>query len=852
MAFVVLSRLSPEKAEVSRVSDAAATFRLLLIEDDPTQAHFVTELLASGYSGLFEVTTKTSLATALPIIRSGEVDVVLLDLNLPDSEGLATCARVHLENADLPIVILTVLSDEVTALKALGHGAQDYLIKGQVDGTLIRRSVQYAIERKAAEREREHLLVSERHARASAEASEARSRFLAEASTILSSSLELEETLRSVARLSTRALADWCLVRLVNSQGKLVPVEAAHRLVSKEPALRQLLGLEGAAQVLLEAVRTGRSALFPHAEQAASWNDPAAAQNVQLLKAVGTRSIMVVPIAGRGRSTAVLTFGRSETLKRFDEADLALAEELARRGGVAIDNARLFREAREAENYYRLLFDENPQPLWLFDEVSYAVLAANDAALEHYGFTRNELIGSDVRKLFADTESSRRFEGSLRAADGERYMVRSRHRKRDGSVIEVEVTSNHIEIDNRSARLDLITDISDRVRQEEALQRSEEQLRQSQKMEAVGRLAGGIAHDFNNLLTAISGHAQLLYDELPEHLRLEVREIATAAGRAAALTHQLLAFSRRQVLQPVILDLNDAVQETESLLRRVIGEDIQVTLELDPELGRVKADPAQMQQVLMNLVLNARDSMPNGGTLRISTRNVTNAGASSIEESEMPEGNYALVTLADSGDGMSAETLSHIFEPFFTTKEAGKGTGLGLATVYGILRQSEGFIFAESEQAVGTTFRVLLPVCEGQPDAARKQPGNTTAGAGGETILVVEDEESVRALVRKVLEKRGYIVLTAKDGMDALEIIAQRTAPIDLMLTDVVMPGIAGQDLAQQVSALRPEIRVVFMSGYADDAIAGHGLLNNYAHFLEKPFTPKSLENIVRSVLDGV
>jgi signal transduction histidine kinase/CheY-like chemotaxis protein len=457
----------------------------------------------------------------------------------------------------------------------------------------------------------------------------------------------------------------------------------------------------------------------------------------------------------------------------------------------------------------------------------------------------------DVRSLLVDDEGLRRFEGAMAATGGARHMLQSRHRRRDGSIMHVEITSNGVEVAGRAARLALINDVTDRVLQEEALQRSEEKLRESQKMEAVGRLAGGIAHDFNNLLTAITGHAQLLLDEVDASLEPQIHEIANAANRAASLTHQLLAFSRKQVLQPVILDLNDAVRETESLLRRVIGEHIQLSLSLDSALRRVKADPAQMQQVLMNVVLNARDAMPNGGTLNIRTCNTTTSELPSNRPAEIPEGRFSMVVITDNGEGMDAHTLAHVFEPFFTTKAAGKGTGLGLATVYGILRQSDGYIFAESQPGGGTTFRVLLPVSDESPGLERQR--STTAEprrSGGETILVVEDEESVRALVQKVLEKRGYNVLSAPNGAAALEIVGEGE-PIDLLLTDIVMPGIPGQDLARRVAELRPGILVLFMSGYAEDAIAGRGMLGPDANFLEKPFTPSGLATIVRSVLDG-
>jgi PAS domain S-box-containing protein len=378
----------------------------------------------------------------------------------------------------------------------------------------------------------------------------------------------------------------------------------------------------------------------------------------------------------------------------------------------------------------------------------------------------------------------------------------------------------------------------------------EAQLRQSQKMEAVGQLAGGIAHDFNNLLTAILGYASLLATQTGQGSPLSesIGEIRKAGERAASLTQQLLAFSRKQVLLPEVLDLNGIVTEMNKMLRRLIGEDVELITTCAPSLGRVKADRGQIEQVLMNLVVNARDAMPKGGKLTLETANVALDENYVRNHPAVQPGPYVLLAVSDTGAGMDADTLSHMFEPFFTTKEKGKGTGLGLSTVYGIVKQSGGHIWVYSEPGHGTTFKVYLPRVEEAVPAAPPRSSDSLPTLGTETILLVEDEEAVRRLVRIVLEGKGYTVLEASGWQEALEIAGQQKT-IHLVITDVVMPGVGGPELVSRLEAARPGIRVLYMSGYTDGAIVNHGLLGSATAFLQKPFTPDVLLRKVREVL---
>ncbi len=382
--------------------------------------------------------------------------------------------------------------------------------------------------------------------------------------------------------------------------------------------------------------------------------------------------------------------------------------------------------------------------------------------------------------------------------------------------------------------------------------RLEEQLLHAQKMDAVGRLAGGVAHDFNNLLTAITGYSELLMHALREQdpLRKDVEEIRRAGERAASLTRQLLAFSRKQVLQPKVLDLNTVVRDMEKMLRRVIGENIELATSLDPRLGRVKADPGQIEQVVLNLAVNARDAMPRGGKLIIETGNVVLNELYGNRHVGVDLGSYAMVAVTDTGCGMDAETQSHLFEPFFTTKELGRGTGLGLSTVYGIVTQSGGKIWVYSEPGHGTTFKIYLPrVQERSGEPIAENP--VKVANGSETILLVEDEDEVRGLIRKIVHKHGYTVIEARAGDEALQAAQSHPGPIHLLLTDIVMPRIGGPELARMLHQVRPGTKVLFMSGYPDGAVQNQRLLEPGAAFIQKPFSPSVLAVKIREVLDA-
>jgi PAS domain S-box-containing protein len=518
--------------------------------------------------------------------------------------------------------------------------------------------------------------------------------------------------------------------------------------------------------------------------------------------------------------------------------------------GIDITERKRAEEAlRESEQHFRRFIENVPVGVYRTTPDG-RVLMANSALLRMLGYKSWEELAS--RNLEGDSFEAGYPRSAFREQierEGEVGGLEAAWKRRDGSVVFVRESARTFRADaGRVLYYDgIVEDVTER-------RRLEEELRQAQKMEAVGRLAGGVAHDFNNLLTIILGYSDLVLEKLSagDGMRPPVEEIKKAAERAASLTRQLLAFSRKQMLQPHIVDLNSLLANVDEMLRRMIGEDIELVTHLPDGLGRVKADPGQIEQVIMNLAVNARDAMPQGGRLTLEAANVDLDSSRATSHEGVLPGHYVMIAMSDTGIGMDAETQAHIFEPFFTTKGQGKGTGLGLATTYGIVKQSEGHIWVYSEPGKGTTFRVYLPRVDQAVEviAPTNVPGDELS-RGCETILLVEDEEAVCSLVRGVLESRGYNVLKTKGANDALEIGERYKKQIHLLLTDVVMPQMSGRELAEHLAPLHPETKVLYMSGYTDHAVVHHGLLDPGTIFLQKPFTPDALARKVREVLDG-
>jgi PAS domain S-box-containing protein len=476
-------------------------------------------------------------------------------------------------------------------------------------------------------------------------------------------------------------------------------------------------------------------------------------------------------------------------------------------------------------------------------------LDVNPALIAMLGyFSAEEVLALDPKRaVFVDPEEQARLMNQFHR--GTRLdNMEVRWKRKDGNAITVRLSGRAVTIPEQTERvLEIIAeDVTDR-------RVLEDQFRQAQKMEAVGRLAGGVAHDFNNLLMVISGYTEVLLEKTAREnpLYSKIAAIQQAADRATTLTRQLLAFSRKQFLELKVVDVNAIVKDLERLLRPLIGENIELNAQLANDLSRTRADAGQIEQVIMNLVVNSKDAMPDGGKLTIRTANVSLDDDHRREYSYIQPGPYVMFSITDTGHGMDKDTQSRIFEPFFTTKEKGKGTGLGLSTAYGIIKQSGGYIFARSEVGRGTTFSIYLPQVDDAAEPLGMERAAQSAAGGTETVLLVEDEESVRQLVRETLEAKGYKVLEAEHGEAALEMAAHHDGAIDMLITDVVMPGMSGRELAKQLCASDPEIKVLFLSGYTEDTIVHQGVLEPGTAFLQKPFTLQILSRKVREILRG-
>ena len=503
----------------------------------------------------------------------------------------------------------------------------------------------------------------------------------------------------------------------------------------------------------------------------------------------------------------------------------------------------------------RLVLDTNPGLVFVKDSKGCFTLA-NKAVADLYGVGVDDLIGKteeDFNPHVAEVMLARAVEHQVLATNQPAFIAAEGVTDPTSGVkrwFEVRRVPMHVPDSNDRHVLGIAAEITDRKSAEDALRVSEDQLRQSQKMEAVGQLAGGVAHDFNNLLTAILGYTALLLEGAREHPELvsDLEQIKKAGERAGALTRQLLTFSRKQVVQPKVLKLNEVVSELEKMLRRVIGEDVQLETHLGLDLHHIKADPNQIEQILMNLAVNARDAMPRGGTLAIETRNSAMPG--DPRQPSAPGWPAVTLSVRDTGCGIPPEIRDRIFDPFFTTKGPGKGTGLGLSTVYGIVTQNGGVIDVESERNRGTRFAIRFPAVDVPMDRFDRPAQAGLPHSGTETVLLVEDEPGVRQLVRRVLARRGYKVLEARDVADAAEISVNFAGTIHLLLSDIVMPGLSGPDLAQRIVSQRPGIRVLYMSGFSSRLKTEHGSLSGGVTILHKPFTPESLVRAVRECLD--
>ncbi len=554
-----------------------------------------------------------------------------------------------------------------------------------------------------------------------------------------------------------------------------------------------------------------------------------------------------VPLKAGNNTFGVLVVQSYTGNVRFGEKEKEILTFVSQQLASAIEHKRNEEALRRSETRYRSLVQSAVYGIYR-SSLEGRFFDVNPALITMLGYdSAEELIALDPKSdVFLDPGEQARVMGEFRR--GARLdNVEVRWKRKDGSAITARLSGRAV--NNPGEKAEVLEIIAEDITERRVL---ENQFRQAQKMEAVGRLAGGVAHDFNNLLMVISGYAEVLLEQTRKGNALypKIEAIHQAADRATTLTRQLLAFSRKQLLELKVVDLNIIVQDMKRLLHPLIGENIELNTQLAPDLGRTRADAGQIEQVIMNLVVNSKDAMPNGGKITIQTANARlNNDDRRREYTYIQPGQYVVLSVTDTGEGMDRETQSRIFEPFFTTKEKGKGTGLGLSTVYGIVKQSGGYVLVESEPRLGTTFRIYLPRVEDALEPAGMVGTSRSQAGGSETVLLVEDEESVRQLVRETLESRGYKILEAENGEAALQIVSGYSDKIDMLITDVVMPGMGGRELSARLCASCPEIKVLYLSGYTEDAIVHEGVVDPDTAFLQKPFTLQALSRKVREVL---
>jgi PAS domain S-box-containing protein len=1038
--------------------------RVLLIEDNPGDVRLIRELLAEAGPALFEVTSVARLSAGLELLAERGADVLLLDLALPDCQGLDTFAKAHAQAPEVPIIVLTGLDDEARALRAVRDGAQDFLVKGRVDAAALARAVQYGLERKriedrlresearkaaflesaldcvvavdhegnvtefnsAAERtfgysraeivgkrmatllippsqrelhragvssyratgQSEYLgrivertamradgsefpaelsiapfsvfggsgflgvlrdITERKRAEEALRASEERYRTVVEHAndwiwtldgnggfTFMNRQAEAASgyrfedwkgrsftplihpaDLESVVRVFQKTLAgepqqyearvrkangEWLVLSVytapVRQGDEVVGTVSFGRDVTEreriERALRAIV--EGTASAtgvdfFRSLVRHLASALEVRWALIGELPDPAAdkvrtlavwagegfgenfeydlagapCQNVvgqgqrcyprdvralfpadRLVAEMGVESYLGTPLFdATGAALGLLVVMDDKEMSETAGAE-SVAAVFASRAAAELERKRGEEALRRSEADYRGLVEHAPLGIYRATADG-RFLTLNRALVEMLGYeSADEVLGLDIpREVYTDSEQRVDLVAGFRSDDQAKTEVQ--WKRKDGSHITVQLNMRIVR--SATGQIEYLEGLVEDVTERRSI---EHQFWQAQRMEAVGRLAGGVAHDFNNILTVIVSTSELLLGDLgtDDPKRKDVEEIRAAAQRATGLTRQLLAFSRRQVLQLRVLSLNGVVEALGKMVRCLIGEDVTLEVKLDSELGAVRADPGQIEQVILNVVVNSRDAMPRGGRLTIETSNVDLDEAYVREHTGVSPGRYVMLAVSDTGVGMDADTRALIFEPFFTTKEPGKGTGLGLATVYGIVKQSRGFVWVYSEPGRGTTFKIYLPRVDAPFDAPDMALAVQPSPGGHEVVLLAEDDASVRRVVAEALEKKGYCVLPAPDGQTALDMARAQPGEIQLLITDLIMPGMTGRELAEVIAAERPHIRVLYMSGYTDDTVVRHGVLEAGTPYLQKPFTPGALAFKVREILD--
>lgn len=802
--------------------------QVLLIEDNEDDAALIREALCEHSPQDVLLTWADRLEAGLLKLAEGSPDAVLVDLSLPDSQGMDTLVRVRAQAHEAAVIVLTGLDNDLVAEKSLLHGAQDYLVKGRLTGDGLKRAIRYAMGRHRVEQ-----------------------------------ALRKSEERFHLTCLATRdGIWDWDI-----TSGETWFNDAYQTVYGSGAKAREAGRIAWADQIHPEDRQSILAGLSHTLESDKNlWT-----AEYRFRRADGTYAYVIdhgyvlrnyagTPYRMIGAKTDISDRRQAETMHAVQlTVGLALEESVSLNEAVP----KILRAMCELQGW-------TLGALWLVD-TQHSVLRCN--ALWHPSGQQTEHFAQAYRTLFLrqdmgmagrawKTDAPAFSPDIVNEAD---FPAHDAAREADlhGAIAFPIHTGKEIlgimefftveVLHPAVSRMERIAELGGMISQFLNRKDLERQLRQAQKMEALGRMAGGVAHDFNNLLTIINSWAELLMDEpgLTSRAQRGMAQIREAGNKATGLTRQLLAFTRHQVVERQSLNLNERVSDIVELMKRVIGEDIHLVLTLDPTLGRIKADPGQIEQVVMNLVVNARDAMPHGGRLELETGEVMISHSDPFWPDPLPPGPYVTLSVRDTGCGMSAETLAHVFEPFFTTKELGKGTGLGLSTVYGIVRQSSGTVGITSEVGKGTSFTIYLPRLEEDTGAPRAVTQPKVTSEQSETILLVEDNDMVRGLAHTVLVAQHYHVLAARSGEEALEMVRRQGRHIALLVTDMVMPGMGGAQLAHELQTLQPDIKVILTSGYSGRDETLLKTFDAQVAFLPKPYTPESLTKAVASALES-
>ncbi len=798
---------------------SASTGDILIVGDNKSGLKLLSDILKkAGYT----VQPASDGDQALRSVQAKRPSLILLGTNMPNLDGYEVCRRLKdsKDTQDIPVIFISIKTSPMEKVKAFEVGGVDYISKPfEPEEILARVATHLALWKAQKEIEEKNLQLQQkivRHKRA-------------------------EEALRQ-SEEKYRSLTNDVLD---SSNVGIFILDSKFRIAWMNRALERYFGLKRDEIVGMDKrklIRERIAGIFQDPENfvekvLATYDNNTYIEHFEChVLPDGDREERWLKHWSQPIRTGLYAGGRVEHYT--DITNLKLAEE----------------KLKKSEARLRSVFQVSPLGIGLVQNRQ--LVWHNETMSRMLGYSSEELHGKNARMLYQSDEEYERVGEVTKTLGPEKRTteVETRWVRKDGSVFDCHIWYTLMDTESEDKEiLAIAEDLMERKKAEQEKKRLEAQLNQAQKMEAIGVLAGGVAHDFNNILTAIIGNAELalmkLGKDIPGHQNIE--EIRRAGQRAAALTRQLLAFSRKELIRPEILDLNQVTMNLEKMLRRIIGEDIELVTVYAPDLWQVEADPGQMEQVMMNLSVNARDAMPKGGTLTIETANVELDEAYFRKHgAETVPGPYVMLAVTDSGAGIDKETQARIFEPFFTTKGMGRGTGLGLSTVYGIVKQNKGHIWVYSEPGKGTTFKVYLPKAKADTRGVEKEQSKKRPLNGSETILVAEDDEALRNMTREMLEGYGYNVITARDGKEAIKISDSHDNPIHLLLTDVVMPGMSGRDLAEKLQSRFQEMKVLYMSGYTSNTITHHGTLEKDVAFIQKPFTQEGLAGKVREVLD--